>query len=206
MDELLAWQEPKSKILVSTIPLNNEMLATRQKVMKSRIFICHDMKGGYGDDKFINGFDGLKIPDYIWPNVDAFIYFSHNFITIPSESSNPEKTFQIDAAVASAHIILHYLLLATSWTETAHSNSSMSLGTIITEWDEGKIRCSKLLENIDAATDQLALIQNYFGFDGWLVNIENTLEAHEINLMIEFVKKLRQKCETVIWYVLDAQL
>ena len=62
------------------------------------------------------------------------------------------------------------------------------------------------MENIEAATDQLALIQKYFGFDGWLVNIENTLEAHEINLMIEFVKKLRQKCETVIWYVLDAQL
>ena len=48
---------------------------------------CHDMKGGYGNDKFINGFDGLKIPDYIWPNVDSFIYFSHNFITIPSEFS-----------------------------------------------------------------------------------------------------------------------
>ena len=89
--------------------------------------------------------------------------------------------------------------LATSWTETAHSNNSMCLGTIITEWKEGKIRCSKLLENIDAATDQLASIQKFFGFDGWLVNIENTLEPHEINLMIEFVKKLRKKCQTVIW-------
>ena len=63
------------------------MLEARQKVMASRILICHDMKGGYGNDRFINGFDGLKIPDYIWPNVDAFIYFSHNFITIPSEFS-----------------------------------------------------------------------------------------------------------------------
>ena len=87
MDELLAWQEPKSQVLKSTIPLNREMLAARQKVLKSRILICHDMKGGYGNDKFINGFDGLKIPDYIWPNVDSFIYFSHNFITIPSEFS-----------------------------------------------------------------------------------------------------------------------
>ena len=97
--------------------------------------------------------------------------------------------------------MISVFLLATSWTETAHSNDSMCLGTIITEWKEGKIRCSKLLENIDAATDQLALIQNFFGFDGWLVNIENTLEPQEINLMIEFVKKLRKKCDTVIWYV-----
>ena len=46
--------------------------------------------------------------------------------------------------------------LATSWTETAHSNCSMCLGTIITEWKEGKIRCSKLLENIEAKTYQLS--------------------------------------------------
>merc|ERR1712168_1246912 len=49
LDELLAWQEPKSQVLKSTIQLNREMIAARQKVLKSRILICHDMKGGYHD-------------------------------------------------------------------------------------------------------------------------------------------------------------
>ena len=80
----------------------------------------------------------------------------------------------------------------------------MSLGTIITEWDQGKRICSELLEDdgkMDEATSRLAAIQQFFGFDGWLVNIENTLEPHEVDMMIRFVGMLRFKCIQVIWFV-----
>ena len=42
------------------------------------------MKGGYNEDIFPNGNDGLEIPTDIWEQTSMFIYFSHNFITIPS--------------------------------------------------------------------------------------------------------------------------
>jgi len=48
------------------------------------MILCHDMKGGYLQDKTPGGFDGLCIPDYVWPHISDFIYFSHNFVTIPS--------------------------------------------------------------------------------------------------------------------------
>lgn len=43
---------------------------------------------------------------YHWQNVEAFIYFSHNFLSLPPPC----------------------------WTNAAHRNGRMSLGTMITEW------------------------------------------------------------------------
>ena len=57
-----------------------------------------------------------------------------------------------------------------------------------------------MLADIDTLSDQLCHVQNHFGFDGWLVNIENELSLEEVTKMLEFVKLLRQKCHRVIWY------
>ena len=45
--------------------------------------VCHDMMGGYLQDRFIDGDqeDGYYFSH--WANIDIFIYFSHHFITIP---------------------------------------------------------------------------------------------------------------------------
>ena len=84
VDELLNWTAPQSTILKCKINLSeNEMIPFGAK---DRLIICHDMKGGYKNDRFINGFDGLKIPEFIWKLTSDFIYFSHHFITIPSKS------------------------------------------------------------------------------------------------------------------------
>ena len=53
------------------------------------------------------------------------------------------------------------------------------LGTIITEWDEGKKICSEILRDansIEAFVDKCVEISSALGFEGWLVNIENTLD------------------------------
>jgi len=47
-----------------------------------------------------------------WSGVDVFVYFSHNFVTIPP----------------------------VGWVNACHRNGVTVLGTFITEWDEGRNR------------------------------------------------------------------
>lgn len=53
---------------------------------------------------------------YHWQHIEAFIYFSHHFITIPPPS----------------------------WTNAAHRHGVLSMGTLITEWKDGAKICHRL--------------------------------------------------------------
>ena len=56
----------------------------------------------------------------------------------------------------------------------------LSAGTVITEWDAGKQLCAEFLNSKAeslAFADQLVDIAVHFGFDGWLLNIENALQV-----------------------------
>lgn len=49
---------------------------------------CHDMAGGYLDDRFATGCATEHIYNfYNWQFVDTFIYFSHHRITVPRTQS-----------------------------------------------------------------------------------------------------------------------
>lgn len=53
-------------------------------------------------------------------------------------------------------------------------------GTFITEWVEGKKICEVFLageEQYRSVADKLVQIAHCYGFDGWLVNIENVLSV-----------------------------
>ena len=53
-------------------------------------------------------------------------------------------------------------------------------GTFITEWTEGAAVCEAFLtdeESYRQVADRLVQISHYHGFDGWLVNIENSLSV-----------------------------
>lgn len=58
---------------------------------------------------------------------------------------------------------------------------SCPAGTFITEWKEGGQLCEAFLagdeRSYQAVADQLVLIAQFFRFDGWLVNIENSLSV-----------------------------
>ena len=69
--------------------------------------------------------------------------------------------------------------------------SAQVLGTLITEWDDGRAKCQKFLqteETAQRAASQLAAIAAYFGFDGWLLNIENELDTSFMPNLLLFIR------------------
>lgn len=53
-------------------------------------------------------------------------------------------------------------------------------GTFITEWNDGAVTCEAFLkdeESYQAVADRLVKICSCYGFDGWLINIENALSV-----------------------------
>uniref|UniRef100_A0A1I7T8K3 Mannosyl-glycoprotein endo-beta-N-acetylglucosaminidase n=1 Tax=Caenorhabditis tropicalis TaxID=1561998 RepID=A0A1I7T8K3_9PELO len=150
-----------------------------------QILVCHDMRGGYLEEETKEGkqFEEEKYPYMFlnWWQIDIFNYFSHHFVTIPPED----------------------------YTRIAHKHGVLSLGTFITEWKPGKEICSKILgneETMEKTADSLVAVANYYGFDGWLINIENEIDKDKIELLIQFCSRLTQKSKEynpnskVIWY------
>ncbi|XP_050520010.1 cytosolic endo-beta-N-acetylglucosaminidase isoform X2 [Daktulosphaira vitifoliae] len=95
------------------------------------------------------------------------------------------------------------------WTNAAHKHGVKSLGTLITEWNDGYELWRKVFNNLDKRDiliDKLVQICKYYNFDGYLINIENNLSLENIENMIETVSLLRTKLKAtiahseVIWY------
>ncbi|KAF2541841.1 hypothetical protein F2Q68_00032959 [Brassica cretica] len=148
----------------STVPLRGDLPNNRPRVL-----VCHDMKGGYVDDKWVQGCEndaGFAI--WHWYLMDVFVYFSHSLVTIPPPC----------------------------WTNTAHRHGVKVLGTFITEWDEGKATCNEMLATKESAqmyAERLAELATSLGFDGWLINIENKIDEEQIPNLMEFVSHLTKQ-------------
>ncbi|XP_068510771.1 cytosolic endo-beta-N-acetylglucosaminidase [Anas acuta] len=182
LEELLAWQpDANDDFNIATVPL-----AQRQPPLSSRrprTLVCHDMRGGYLEDRFIQG-SATRNPYvfYHWRHIDIFVYFSHHTVTIPP----------------------------VCWTNAAHRNGVPMLGTFITEWTGGEKVCEAFLaagaEAYGAVSDQLARIAQHYRFDGWLINIENTLSAVAVENLSPFLRRLTAQVHSavpgglVIWY------
>ncbi|PNY07780.1 cytosolic endo-beta-N-acetylglucosaminidase-like protein [Trifolium pratense] len=161
----------------SSVPISSSLLPNRR-----RLLVCHDMAGGYIDDKWIQG--GTNPDAYAiwhWHLIDVFVYFSHSLVTIPPPS----------------------------WINTAHRHGVKVLGTFITEWDEGKANCDILLSTKESAqmyAERLAELAVQLGFDGWLINMEVELDRGQISNLKEFVDHLSLTMHSsmpgslVIWY------
>lgn len=115
-----------------------------------RTLLCHDMMGGYLEDRFLQG--SSKSDSYRfhhWHLIDTFVYFSHYLVTIPP----------------------------VVWINAAHKHGVKVLGTFITEWESGtkileEVRNSQATQKV---ATQLASVAAAHGFDGWLINIESAL-------------------------------
>ncbi|POI21579.1 hypothetical protein CIB84_014673, partial [Bambusicola thoracicus] len=182
LEELLAWHPSSDdEFNVCAVPL-----AQRQPPLHSRrprTLLCHDMRGGYLEDRFIQG-SATRNPYvfYHWRYIDIFVYFSHHTVTIPP----------------------------VCWTNAAHRNGVPVLGTFITEWADGEKLCEAFLAGGEdayrAVSHQLARIAQHYRFDGWLINIENTLSAAAVGNLSPFLRHLTAQVHgavpggLVIWY------
>ncbi|XP_064126696.1 cytosolic endo-beta-N-acetylglucosaminidase isoform X1 [Loxodonta africana] len=182
LEELLAW----TPSVDDGFNVALEPLVCRQPPLSSRrprTLLCHDMMGGYLDDRFIQG---STVPSpysfYHWQYIDIFVYFSHHLVTIPP----------------------------VGWTNAAHRHSVCVLGTFITEWSEGGKLCEAFLAGDErsyrAVADQLVRIAQFFRFDGWLINIENSLSLAAVGNMPLFLQYLTAELHRavpaglVLWY------
>ncbi|XP_033356543.1 mucin-5AC [Bombus vosnesenskii] len=147
--------------------------------VQPRTLLCHDMKGGYLEDRFINGSESYgSYLFYHWSVIDTFVYFSHHFITVPPFG----------------------------WINVAHNHGVKVLGTVITEregiWDV----ILESQEEVRRFADALILVAKFYKFDGWLLNVENTIKSEQVNNLIYFVKYLTENIHEairnseIIWY------
>ncbi|KAL1780362.1 cytosolic endo-beta-N-acetylglucosaminidase isoform X1 [Sigmodon hispidus] len=182
LEELLSW----TPLMEDGFNVALEPLEHRQPPLSSprpRTLLCHDMMGGYLEDRFIQG-SAVQRPYsfYHWQYIDIFVYFSHHTVTIPP----------------------------VCWTNAAHRHGVCVLGTFITEWKEGGRLCESFLagdeRSYQAVADQLVQMAQFFRFDGWLINIENSLSSAAVRNTPAFLKYLTTQLHQqvpgglVLWY------
>ncbi|XP_070498685.1 cytosolic endo-beta-N-acetylglucosaminidase-like [Chironomus tepperi] len=147
-----------------------------------QVLVCHDYKGNYLDDKFIN--DGTKWEDYRfynWSVVDIFCYFSHNLVTIPT---------------------LQYI-------NAAHRNGVKVIGTLIFEHDEGRKAINDMLtdkEQTEKVAMALIEVAKTLKFEGWLLNVEVSVNPQKLPLLKHFARFMTEKTHEeisdgiILWY------
>jgi endo-beta-N-acetylglucosaminidase D len=174
---------------------NRSIFPFQNEIREKKVLLCHDMAGGYKEDAQIQGLQSAD-PVYsfqYWALIDIFCYFSHERVTIPP----------------------------VTWTNAAHINGCLSIGTFIVEWGPGKLEILKLiygpkydpeLESTQRDfsphyADRLVEVASFYGFDGYLVNVESSLPsgAHCV-VLARFLKYLMRELKRkiphgiIIWY------
>ena len=201
VEELLSWMPGNDPFNIATcilkpcqVPSGSSSLMSP---LKRQLLVCHDMAGGYNEDSWPQGFSRSSGSGsfflsnseegfyriYQWEMIDTFVYFSHDFVTIPPSQ----------------------------WINCAHRHGTRVLGTIITEGKDGLKRCDEYLfvekSSAEYFASQLIAIAKYYGFDGWLLNFENPIRTglHMQNLL-HFVSFLTENIHSaipgsqIIWY------
>ncbi|PON51404.1 Glycoside hydrolase [Parasponia andersonii] len=155
----------------SSVPLQ---AGTTSSPDRPRLLVCHDMAGGYGDDKWVQGgTNGDAYAIWHWHLIDVFVYFSHNLVALPP----------------------------VSWTNTAHQHGVKVLGTFIVEWDAGRAIADKLLATEESSkmyAERLTELAVALGFDGWLLNMEVSLNVSQIPILKIFVSHLTQAMHSAV--------
>ncbi|XP_056406688.1 cytosolic endo-beta-N-acetylglucosaminidase isoform X2 [Hyla sarda] len=182
MEELLSWKPTSQDMFnIAVTPLAKRFPPIGSQ--RPKTLVCHDMMGGYLEDRFIQGAD-TKDPYvfYHWQNIDIFVYFSHRMFTLPP----------------------------VCWTNAAHKHGVPVLGTFITEWEDGAKVCESILAGEESTyksvADQMVSLARFYRFDGWLINIENVLSPLAVSQVPLFLSYLTEKLHSqipgglVLWY------
>ncbi|XP_071968462.1 cytosolic endo-beta-N-acetylglucosaminidase isoform X2 [Engystomops pustulosus] len=183
LEELFSWKPTTQDMFNIAVTPLAKRYPPLDNSHRPKTLVCHDLMGGYLEDRFIQGSDS-KDPYvfYHWQYIDIFVYFSHRMFTIPP----------------------------VCWTNAAHKHGVSVLGTFITEWEDGGKMCESFLAGDEATykavADQMVSLARFYRFDGWLVNIENVLSSVAVSRVPLFLSYLTEKFHSqipgglVIWY------
>lgn len=191
--ELLLWKPKLTFFQPSELVLSNGFVEESGTLIKPRrtpsIVVCHDMAGGYHEydtiDKSVPTFPTYRFVH--WDLIDAFIYFSHHFVTIPP----------------------------VAWIDIAHKNGVKVYGTVIIERDRIN-PCPQFDQIFGTTTKEVGVgyptqfaqklndIRRHYRFEGWLINFENrffdTSDRRIFQRVLHFLKCLKSLGSGVIWY------
>lgn len=181
-NELRIWSKSDVDPLArsNTPMLDRHSLHDTSPEKSSKVMLIHDYQGGYNDYEACQGAStdtDMYSCEYL-QHVETFVYFSHKLVTIPPPT----------------------------WINTCHRNGVYCLGTFIVE--PGTKEAKAILEAGDLGgywvASQLAAIAKQYGFDGWLVNIEQSfpLLSWSVSGMEGFLRQLRRELgpkRRVVW-------
>ena len=125
---------------------------------KPCLLVCHDFKGGYAEETHAQGYTFER-----WACTDLMVYFSHKRVSLPPAG----------------------------WIRAARFHGTKILGTLIFEWDQSKSDLKLLLDGphpkwrtpvrvelSEHFADQLVLLAAAYDIDGFLVNVETSLQLN----------------------------
>lgn len=152
-----------------------------QRGLKSRLLMCHDYKGGYHEYESVRpaSLDSEWYSCKYLQYVDTFNYFSHKLVCIPPSS----------------------------WTNALHRNGVKVLGTFLIEPQTPSME--RLLtkgNGVYTIAKQLAEMAHAYGFDGWLLNIEQDAPgehqewAHDLTKFINELGDHMGEQRQLLWY------
>ena len=154
------------------------------------------MRGGYLEDRLAQG--GADADAYTfrhWAAIDAFVYFSHSLVTVPPPGwVNAGHRHGVPVSrEASSKVQMQYVCHEAPIISNQPRRRSppQVLGTLITEWEQGAEFCVRLFGSAAAAeatAAALAGVAAHFGFDGWLINIENAVDMEHIPNLLHFLR------------------
>ncbi|RLN97005.1 hypothetical protein BBJ28_00022416 [Nothophytophthora sp. Chile5] len=143
---------------------------SRAQARRSKLLVCHDMKGGYQEDRFkqvrcltacLLESTAHAIGDrtfYQWDLVDLFVYFGHALVCPPP----------------------------VGWVTAGHRHGTRVLGTFLTEGEHGSELCKELFKDVHSAENDIPaeLVPNV---DAFLHTLRNRM-------------KVKNPLAQVVWY------
>lgn len=152
--------------------------------VKPRLLVCHDFSGGYRQSDArtfayipphgtgatpgrISSVETAYTVSY-WDRVDLFVYFSHHCISVPPRE----------------------------WIDSGHRRGVPVLGTVLTEGNNGTKEISRLVmdaKGMATIISRLVELCDVYGFDGYLLNFENSIPEAMAQRLIIFCTQLRKQ-------------
>jgi len=188
-DQLEDWtDETSDPISCSNTPLLcRAPTSPEDGTPKANVLLCHDYSGNYHPYEAATGI-GVDEESYTCEQpqyVDTFVYFSHKLVCVPPPT----------------------------WTNHLHRNGIKSIGTFLVEpQTKDADRLLKRALGRKGGEDnssvmfahKLANIAKYYGFDGWLINIEKPFskEVWDPEILQAFLEQLREELRpdrSLIW-------